>query len=54
MRPEDVIADRRRPYTGAEYIQSLRDGRDEVDMAGAVEGKHGAGAKDEHQAYDGR
>src|ERR1700761_4710164 len=27
MRPEDVIADRRRPYTGAEYIQSLRDGR---------------------------
>ena len=28
MRPEDVIADRRRPYTGAEYIQSLRDGRE--------------------------
>jgi 4-hydroxyphenylacetate 3-monooxygenase len=27
MRPEDVIADRTRPYTGAEYIQSLRDGR---------------------------
>jgi 4-hydroxyphenylacetate 3-monooxygenase len=28
MRPEDVIADRRRPYTGAEYIQSLQDGRE--------------------------
>jgi 4-hydroxyphenylacetate 3-monooxygenase len=28
MRPEDIIADRRRPYTGAEYIQSLRDGRE--------------------------
>jgi 4-hydroxyphenylacetate 3-monooxygenase len=28
MRPEDVIADRRRPYTGAEYMQSLRDGRE--------------------------
>ena len=27
MRPEDVIADKRRPYMGAEYIQSLRDGR---------------------------
>ena len=27
MRPEDHIADQRRPYTGAEYIQSLRDGR---------------------------
>jgi len=28
MRPEDVIADKRRPYTGAEYIESLRDGRE--------------------------
>ncbi len=28
MRPEDVIADKRRPYTGAEYMQSLRDGRE--------------------------
>ncbi len=28
MRPEDVIADKRRPYTGTEYIQSLRDGRE--------------------------
>ena len=28
MRPEDVITDKRRPYTGAEYIQSLRDGRE--------------------------
>src|SRR5471030_1840502 len=28
MRAEDHIADRRRPYTGAEYIQSLRDGRE--------------------------
>jgi len=27
MRPEDVIADRKRPFTGAEYLQSLRDGR---------------------------
>lgn len=27
MRPEDVIADKRRPFTGAEYIQSLKDGR---------------------------
>ena len=26
-RPEDIIADKRRPFTGAEYIQSLRDGR---------------------------
>ena len=28
MRPEDVIADKKRPYTGAEYRQSLRDGRE--------------------------
>ena len=28
MRPEDHIADKRRPYTGAEYIQSLGDGRE--------------------------
>lgn len=28
MKPEDVIADRKRPYTGAEYTQSLRDGRE--------------------------
>ena len=28
MAPEDRIADRRRPYTGAEYIESLRDGRE--------------------------
>ena len=27
MRPEDIIADKRRPFTGAEYIESLRDGR---------------------------
>ena len=28
MRPEDHIADKRRPYTGAEYIESLKDGRE--------------------------
>src|SRR5271170_2323687 len=28
MRPEDVIADKRRPFTGDEYIESLRDGRE--------------------------
>ena len=28
MRSEDHSADRRRPYTGAEYIQSLKDGRE--------------------------
>jgi 4-hydroxyphenylacetate 3-monooxygenase len=28
MRPEDFIADRTRPYTGAEYLLSLRDGRE--------------------------
>ncbi len=28
MKPEDVIADRTRPFTGTEYIQSLRDGRE--------------------------
>ncbi|HEY5210057.1 MAG TPA: 4-hydroxyphenylacetate 3-hydroxylase N-terminal domain-containing protein [Stellaceae bacterium] len=27
MKPEDCIADKQRPYTGAEYRQSLRDGR---------------------------
>ena len=27
-RPEDHIADRTRPYTGAEYMASLRDGRE--------------------------
>ena len=26
-KPEDFIADRKRPFTGAEYIESLRDGR---------------------------
>jgi 4-hydroxyphenylacetate 3-monooxygenase len=28
MKPEDVIADPTRPFTGAEYLQSLRDGRE--------------------------
>ena len=28
MRPEDFIADRCRPFTGAEYMESLRDGRE--------------------------
>ena len=28
MRPEHAIADNGRPYTGAEYMQSLRDGRE--------------------------
>ena len=28
MRPEDIIADKARPFTGAEYMQSLRDGRE--------------------------
>ena len=28
MRPEDHIASKTRPYTGAEYLQSLRDGRE--------------------------
>ena len=28
MKPEDAIADRKRPFTGAEYMQSLRDGRE--------------------------
>jgi 4-hydroxyphenylacetate 3-monooxygenase len=28
MRPEDFIADRGRPFTGAEYMESLRDGRE--------------------------
>ena len=28
MKPEDVIADRTRPFTGAEYMQCLRDGRE--------------------------
>jgi 4-hydroxyphenylacetate 3-monooxygenase len=28
MRPEDFIADRLRPFTGAEYMESLRDGRE--------------------------
>ena len=28
MKPEDAITDRKRPFTGAEYMQSLRDGRE--------------------------
>ena len=28
MKPEDVIADKSRPFTGAEYLESLRDGRE--------------------------
>ena len=28
MRPEDAIADKSRPFTGEEYLQSLRDGRE--------------------------
>lgn len=28
MRPEDFRADKKRPFTGAEYIESLRDGRE--------------------------
>ena len=28
QRPEDVLAGKNRPFTGAEYIESLRDGRE--------------------------
>ena len=28
MRPEDIRADKTRPFTGAEYLESLRDGRE--------------------------
>ena len=28
MRPEDIVAGKKRPFTGAEYLQSLRDGRE--------------------------
>ncbi len=28
MRPEDIISDKKRPFTGAEYIDSLKDGRE--------------------------
>ena len=28
MKPEDVIAGKGRPFTGAEYLESLRDGRE--------------------------
>ena len=28
MKPEDVIAGKNRPFTGAEYLESLRDGRE--------------------------
>ena len=28
MRPENIIADKKRPFTGAEYIDSLKDGRE--------------------------
>ena len=27
-KPEDVIAGKRRPFTGSEYLESLRDGRE--------------------------
>ena len=26
--PEDIRADKKRPFTGAEYLESLRDGRE--------------------------
>ncbi|MGB7255880.1 MAG: 4-hydroxyphenylacetate 3-hydroxylase N-terminal domain-containing protein, partial [Xanthobacteraceae bacterium] len=26
--PEDLIADKKRPFTGAEFLESLRDGRE--------------------------
>jgi hypothetical protein len=28
VRPEDVLMDRGRPFTGQEYLESLRDGRE--------------------------
>jgi 4-hydroxyphenylacetate 3-monooxygenase len=28
QRPEDLIADKCRPFTGQEYLESLRDGRE--------------------------
>src|SRR6186997_3030868 len=28
MKPEDVIAGKNRPFTGTEYLESLRDGRE--------------------------
>ena len=40
MKPEDVIADRKRPYTGAEYMQSLRDGREVYIDGERVHGRH--------------
>ena len=28
MRPEDILAGKNRPFTGAEFLESLRDGRE--------------------------
>ena len=52
MRPEDVIADRQRPFTGAEYMQSLRDGREVYIDGERVAGRHRASGVSQRGALD--
>ena len=41
-RPEDIIAGKKRPFTGAEYLESLRDGREVYIYGERVQGRHHA------------
>ena len=41
MRPEDIRADKSRPFTGAEFLESLRQGREVYIIAGGVGSKGG-------------
>jgi len=34
-KPEDVLSDRTRPFNGAEYLESLRDGREVLSTVNA-------------------
>ena len=52
MKPEDVIADRTRPFTGAEYVQSLRDGREVYIDGERVPGRHGPSGAAQFGALD--
>ena len=38
--PEAIIEDKKRPFTGAEFLESLRDGREVYIYGDRVQGRH--------------
>ena len=52
MKSEDAIGAKARPFTGAEYLESLRDGREVYIYGERVEGRHHASGVPQRRALD--